>query len=93
MWLALGRGVTLRPLARSAVLLVPLLVVCGARLHAQRSATPERLPQELNRCLTLIRVAAARRRPSDDVASRLALAVRSDGGPSWLPRRRPRVQG
>lgn len=72
-------------LARSAVVLLPLLVVCAARLHAQRTAAPDRMTQEVNRCLTVMRVAAARRKSTSD--SRVAApSARTDGAPSWAPR-------
>ncbi len=51
----------LRVWTRSALVLLPLLVLAG-RLHAQRTASPQGMTQELNRCLTIVRVAASRRR-------------------------------
>jgi hypothetical protein len=67
----------LGPLARSALVLLPLLV-CAGRLHAQRSANPQRVTQEVNRCLTVVRVAASRRRTDRcTVTEKAALASRN----------------
>ena len=57
----------LSPLTRSALVLIPLLL-CAGRLHSQRAATMQGTTQEVNRCLTIVRVAASRRRnrKSDD---------------------------
>lgn len=51
----------LSPLTRSVLVVLPLLL-CAGRLHATRTRTPAGLTQEVNRCLTLVRVASARRR-------------------------------
>jgi hypothetical protein len=49
---------------RFALLLVPL-VVCAARLHAQRAAAPAALLQEANRCLSLVRASSKRRQRNE----------------------------
>jgi hypothetical protein len=51
----------LSPLTRCVLVVLPLLL-CAGRLHATRSRTPAGLTQEVNRCLTLVRVASSRRR-------------------------------
>ena len=58
----------LSPLTRSVLVVLPLLL-CAGRLHATRTRTPAGLTQEVNRCLTLVRVASSRRkrdRSADD---------------------------
>jgi hypothetical protein len=60
MAIATSGAVRFRLIARSALVLLPLLM-CAARLHAQR-ATPQGVTQEVNRCLSLVRVASSRRR-------------------------------
>ena len=49
---------------RYALLLVPLLV-CAARLHAQRAAPPDAVVQEANRCLSLVRAISRRRQRNE----------------------------
>ena len=49
---------------RYALLLVPLLV-CAARLHAQRAAPPNAVLQEANRCLGLVRASSRRRQRNE----------------------------
>ena len=56
----------LGPVARSAIVLLPLLFVCAARIHAQRSAAPQGVTQEINRCLALVRATTSRRRQEHD---------------------------
>ena len=51
----------LSPLTRAALVLIPLLL-CASRLHSQRKASVQGMTQEVNRCLTIVRVAASRRR-------------------------------
>jgi hypothetical protein len=46
----------------SAIVFVPLLLICASRVHAQRGANPNGMTQEVNRCLTVMRVAASRRK-------------------------------
>ncbi len=72
-------------LVSSAVIFVPLLLVCAGRLHAQRGGSPQGMTQEVNRCLTVMRVAAARRRTNEDERQReqLSVAVRSDSSPAF----------
>ena len=50
----------------SAIVFVPLLLICAGRLNAQRNATPQGMTQEVNRCLTVMRVAASRRKNGKD---------------------------
>jgi hypothetical protein len=76
----------LRTLARSAIVFVPLLLICAGRLHAHRSASPDRMTQELNRCLTLMRVAAARRKTGAETRGGVTVAVRTDSTAAWTPR-------
>ena len=61
----------LRLLTRSAFVLLPLLVFAG-RFHAQR-VPPGGMTQEVNRCLTIVRVAASRRKSSQEREERQAL--------------------
>jgi hypothetical protein len=58
---ALGRRVSFKVITRCALVLLPL-IVCAGRLQAQRSRSPESMTQEVNRCLSMVRVAASRRR-------------------------------
>ncbi len=48
------------PLLRAALMLMPLLG-STVRLHAHNAETPIAITQELNRCLTMVRIAATRR--------------------------------
>ena len=48
------------PLLRVMLMLLPLMA-STARLHAHNADTPIALTQELNRCLTMVRIAATRR--------------------------------
>jgi hypothetical protein len=48
------------PLVRAMLMLLPL-VTSTARLHAHTADTPIAVTQELNRCLTMVRIAATRR--------------------------------
>jgi hypothetical protein len=48
------------PLLRATLMLLPL-VASTARLHAHSADTPIAVTQELNRCLTMVRIAATRR--------------------------------
>lgn len=54
----------LRTLGWSALILLPLLV-CAGHLHARRGANPESL-REMTRCLSIVRVAASRRKGNQD---------------------------
>jgi hypothetical protein len=70
---------------RCALLLVPLLV-CAGRLHAQRSAVPAGLLQEVNRCLAVVR-STSKRRTQHERNQRLEQAlegVRSDQGRTYV---------
>jgi hypothetical protein len=75
-------------LARSAVIFVPLLIICASRVHAQRAAGPAGMSKEVNRCLIVMRTAASRRKTNRerDIEERLAVCVRTDASPAW---RRP----
>ena len=64
----------LRFVTRCAFVLLPLLIFAG-RLHAQRAATPGGMTQEVNRCLTIVRVAASRRKSSQEREERQALEI------------------
>jgi hypothetical protein len=48
------------PLLRMMLVLMPLMA-STARLHAHSADTPIAVTQELNRCLTMVRIAATRR--------------------------------
>ena len=48
------------PLLRVTLMLLPLMA-STARLHAHTADTPIAVTQELNRCLTMVRIAATRR--------------------------------
>ncbi len=48
------------PLLRVMLMLMPLMA-STARLHAHNADTPIAVTQELNRCLTMVRIAATRR--------------------------------
>jgi hypothetical protein len=76
----------LSPLTRSALVLIPLLL-CANRIHAQRTANMQGMTQEVNRCLTIVRVAASRRRnPKSQDAERFGAAgVVTDGAAALGP--------
>ena len=57
-------GMRFGRVTRYALLLVPL-IVCAARLHAQRTAPPNTVLQEANRCLSLVRASSRRRQRSE----------------------------
>jgi hypothetical protein len=75
-------------LVGATVVLVPLLLVCAARLHAQRGASPHGVTQEVNRCLTVMRVASSRRRTARE-REKLCSSVASDAAGAFG---RPRVR-
>jgi hypothetical protein len=60
----------LRNLGSRALLIVLSLGVCGGRLHAHGQATPLAVQQELNCCLTMVRIAATRRSAPPPVRKR-----------------------
>lgn len=70
------------PLARAVLVLLPL-AVCAGRVHRHVVATPGAVTQEVNRCLTMVRIAATRRSPAKPTRQ---LAIRAAGF-SWEPRR------
>jgi hypothetical protein len=53
--------VRFKVITRCALVLLPLLL-CAGRLQAQRSRGPHNMTQEVNRCLSIVRVAASRRK-------------------------------
>ena len=65
-------------LARYGIPLVPL-VVCAARIHAARSGAPQGMTQEINRCLTLVRATASRRRQEHDRKLEQQLSSATEG--------------
>ena len=69
------------PIPRAFLMIIPLLI-CASRVHGHAVATPGALTQEVNRCLTMVRIAATRRSPTK-VAARCVRAA----GYSWEPRR------
>lgn len=69
------------PIPRAFLMLIPL-VICFGRLHVHAVETPGAVTQEVNRCLTMVRIAATRRSPTK-VATKYAARV----GYSWEPRR------
>ena len=63
----------------SALVFLPLLLICAGRVNAQRGGTPQGMTQEVNRCLTVMRVAASRRRSTRERRRRdLAAGVQND---------------
>ncbi len=62
-------------------MLIPL-IICVGRVHGHAVPTPGAFTQEVNRCLTLMRIAATRRSPIKVGAPAAARA-----GYSWEPRR------
>ena len=62
-------------------MIIPL-VICFGRLHVHAVEGPGAVTQEVNRCLTMVRIAATRRSPTK-VAVRQTPRV----GYSWEPRR------
>jgi hypothetical protein len=52
--------VVFRSIFRFALICVPL-AICAARLHSQSAGSPAGVTQDVNRCLTVVRVAASRR--------------------------------
>lgn len=74
-------------LVGGALVFVPLLLICASRLHAQRGATPHGVTQEVNRCLTVVRVAASRRRFRQDnrIPVKAASAAGTDTGAAFAP--------
>jgi hypothetical protein len=54
-------GVLRYSLPRTLLVVVPLAISAG-RFHIHTVATPVAATQEVNRCLTLVRIAASRRR-------------------------------
>jgi hypothetical protein len=54
------RIVVMRKLAKAALILVPLALV-GMRLHARANRTPAEVTGEVNRAMSLVRVAASKR--------------------------------
>jgi hypothetical protein len=71
------------PVPRAFLILIPL-VICASRVHGHAAATPGAVTQEVNRCLTMVRIAATRRSPGKQLVPRGATRV---AGFSWEPRR------
>ena len=69
------------PVSRAFLMLIPL-VICVGRVHVHAVESPGALTQEVNRCLTMVRIAATRRSPIK-VATRYNTRI----GYSWEPRR------
>jgi hypothetical protein len=77
----------LSPFTRSALVLIPLLL-CAGRIHSQRNGSVQGVTQEVNRCLTIVRVAASRRRDRkgrQSVERFGAAGVATDGSSQLLP--------
>jgi hypothetical protein len=71
---------------RCALVVFPLLV-CAGRLHAQRTFTPDGAMQEINRCLSVVRATASRRRSDREREQQMGPAARqwtNDNGRSIL---------
>ena len=49
-----------RSVSRFILICVPL-AICAARLHSQGAGSPSVVTQDVNRCLTVVRLAASRR--------------------------------
>ncbi|PYR88114.1 MAG: hypothetical protein DMF84_29445 [Acidobacteria bacterium] len=73
------------PIPRAFLMIIPL-VICVSRVHGHGVATPGALTQEVNRCLTMVRIAATRRSPTKAVTLYTAHV-----GYSWEPRRLTRA--
>jgi hypothetical protein len=77
--LASHRGIVIiRTLGKAALLLVPLALV-GMRLHARASRTPAEVTGEVNRAMSLVRVAASKRGSGATVRNRDQRPTRGDG--------------
>ena len=74
-------GVLRHPIPRAFLMIIPL-VICVGRVHCHAVAEPGALTQEVNRCLTMVRIAATRRSPMK-VAAKYTARI----GYSWEPRR------
>ena len=69
----------LSPLTRAALVLIPLLL-CAGKIHARRTGSMQGMTQEVNRTLTIVRVAVSRRRKNQQEAERFtAGGVATDG--------------
>jgi hypothetical protein len=79
--IAIVRGVLRHPVSRAFLMIIPL-VICVGRLHVHAVESPGAVTQEVNRCLTMVRIAATRRSPTK-VATRYIARL----GYSWEPRR------
>lgn len=51
----------LSPLTRAALVLIPLLL-CAGKIHSRRTGSMQGMTQEVNRTLTIVRVAVSRRK-------------------------------
>jgi hypothetical protein len=82
----LSTGMRLSPLTRSALVLIPLLL-CAWKIHSQRNASVQGTTQEVNRCLTIVRVAVSRRKDdkNEQEAQRFtAVGAATDGSSPFL---------
>jgi hypothetical protein len=65
-------------------MLLPL-ALCAGRMHFQTPQTPGAVTQEVNRCLTMVRVAATRRRSNVAATGRTkTAAIASPSSPESL---------
>ena len=71
-----------RSVSRFILICVPL-VICAARLHSRGAASPAGVTQDVNRCLTVVRLAASRR--GNGERGHHALIRHPDSPPSGLP--------
>lgn len=71
----------MRTLGKAALILLPLAVV-GMRLHARAARTPVDVTREVTRCLSIVRVAAARRGGEAPVRNLRERRPRGHGRPS-----------
>ena len=68
----------IRKLGKAALILVPLALV-GMRLHARANRTPAEVTGEVNRAMSLVRVAASKRGSGATVRNRDQRPTRGDG--------------
>ena len=70
-----------RSVSRFILICVPL-AICAARLHSQGAGSPSGVTQDVNRCLTVVRLAASRRGHAG--RGRAGLVRRPESQPSGL---------
>jgi len=71
-----------RSVSRFILICVPL-AICAARLHSQGAGSTSVVTQDVNRCLTVVRLAASRR--GNAGRGRQALIRHPESPPSGLP--------